>query len=382
MRHRSVVCTVLLVVVLSACAAPAAPSRQPPDPTVRPTVGLSPTSTPRATQTPAVEEPDRSAVVPPSVGRVEPTFTPYAGESRTSVDGLPMGEPGNYVNVTFGYWLQYPESWYTGFGNRPLLASFSNLSPGTHNRASMRSEGCLIQVHASINVYGSILQELVGQGSTAFPNARTVELDGEPGLLIPPDNEGDAVLSETVVISHDDVMFVLTLDYAVDSGETCRPAWENMLSTWKWVAPQFAVYRNAEYVYAISYPRHWYRFNAGERGIYISSQDPTGSPDLLGLMREAMVVQTDVFDNPQNLTLKEWLAQTDWDMDLTNDIPLYGQLVGVRVVGEGPAPGIQRMSGYFQGPLGEVYGVMCHYPADREWEFRPIANAIIYSFSF
>jgi hypothetical protein len=40
------------------------------------------------------------------------------------------------------------------------------------------------------------------------------------------------------------------------------------------------------------------------------------------------------------------------------------------------------MSGYFQGPLGKIYVVTCLYPADRQMEFRPIANAIIYSFEF
>jgi hypothetical protein len=25
---------------------------------------------------------------------------------------------------------------------------------------------------------------------------------------------------------------------------------------------------------------------------------------------------------------------------------------------------------------------MCNYPTDEEWEFQPIANAIIYSFAF
>jgi hypothetical protein len=57
-------------------------------------------------------------------------------------------------------------------------------------------------------------------------------------------------------------------------------------------------------------------------------------------------------------------------------------MVGVRVLREGPSPEIQEMTGYFQGPLGGIYVVTCRYPADREWEFRPIANAIIYSFSF
>ena len=40
------------------------------------------------------------------------------------------------------------------------------------------------------------------------------------------------------------------------------------------------------------------------------------------------------------------------------------------------------MSGYFHGPLGKIYVVTCLYPVDRQKEFQPIANAIIYSFEF
>jgi hypothetical protein len=337
---------------------------------------------PQPTETPLAGEQEATVLPYAPVVRVEPTSTPCPGESRTSVEDLPIGEPGDYVNVAFGYWLQYPADWHTSFGNRPLLASFSNLNPGTHNRASMRAEGCLIQVNASINIHGEILQQLLGEVSGAFPDASTLELDGEEGVIIPPGNERDAIQTETILVSHEDVMFILTLDYARDAVDVCRPAWENLLDSWRWFTPEFAVYRNTDYAYAISYPRQWYRFNATERGIYISSLDPTDMTDLVGFLREAMVIETDVFENPENLTLKEWLAQKDWEMDLTNDIPLYGELVGVRAVGEGPAPGIQRMSGYFQGPRGEVYGVMCYYPADQQWEFRPIANAIIYSFTF
>ena len=348
------------------------PSGSPlPAATGSPVVILTPVSQP----TPTAE--GRAPII-----RAEPTFTPYPGELRTSVDRLPLAEPGHYVNVTFGYWLRYPSTWYTGFGNRPLLASFSNLNPGTHNRASMRAEGCLIQVNAVTNVYGPLLRELVEQGSDSFPHSRTIELDGESGVLIPPGSEEGAVQSETVMVSHDDVMFVITLDYARDEGDVCRPAWENLLKTWKWVTPEFAVYRNTGYAYAISYPRHWYRFNANERGISISDRDPTGMTDLVALMEEAMWVQTSVFENPEDLTLKEWLAQKDWDMDYSNDIPLHGGLVGVRAVGAGPKPGIERISGYFQGPEGEVYAVLCYFPEERGWELRSIANAIIYSFSF
>ena len=94
-----------------------------------------------------------------------------------------------------------------------------------------------------------------------------------------------------------------------------------------------------------------------------------------------MLVDTYVFENEHGLPLKEWLAAQDADVDLSNDIALEA-LVGVRVLRYGPSPEIEEMSGYFQGPLGKVYAVTCLYPADRQWEFRPIANAIIYSFSF
>jgi len=382
-RYALLAAVVTLAVAASACTPSGLGVSSPSPSEVSPSGSPPPvaTGTPVVIQ-PTVSRPTSTAGGPAPAIRAEPTFTPYPGELRTSVDKLPLGQPGHYVNVTFGYWLQYPWQWYTGFGNRPLLASFSNLNPATHDRASMRAEGCLIQVSAVTNVYGPLLQELMEEGSATFPHGRTIELDGESGVLIPPGSREDPVQSETVMISHDDVMFVITLDYARDEGEVCRPAWENLLKTWRWIAPEFAVYRNTEYAYAISYPRHWYRFNAHERGISISNRDPTGMTNRVAFLEEAMVVETSVFENPEDLTLKEWLAQKDWDMDYSNDIPLHGGLIGVRAVGAGPKPGIRRMSGYFQGPEGEVYGVLCCYPEDREWEFRSIANAIIYSFSF
>jgi hypothetical protein len=95
----------------------------------------------------------------------------------------------------------------------------------------------------------------------------------------------------------------------------------------------------------------------------------------------SMVVETTVYDNAEGLTLKQWLAAQEWQPDLTNDIPLDG-IVGVRVRREDPASGTEWMSGYFQGPLGKIYAVNSQYPVDRRREFRPIANAIIYSFEF
>ncbi|MFC2037296.1 hypothetical protein ACFLYD_04905 [Chloroflexota bacterium] len=67
-----------------------------------------------------------------------------------------------------------------------------------------------------------------------------------------------------------------------------------------------------------------------------------------------MMVETTVLDNVDGVPLKKWLAAQEWQLDLTNDIPLDG-IVGVRVLREEPAPGIQEMSGYYQEPLGKIY---------------------------
>ena len=94
-----------------------------------------------------------------------------------------------------------------------------------------------------------------------------------------------------------------------------------------------------------------------------------------------MLIETTVYDNQEGLSLKEWLISQDLDPDLTNDIPLEG-IVGVRMRREGPIPGSEETSGYFQGPLGKIFVVTCLYPTDRQNGFRPIANAVIYSFEF
>ncbi len=363
-----------------------------------PTPTVAPTATPEATATPqigatvaptiipeATATPKPSAATPLSTATlvidVEPTATPAPeNEGQTSVQDLPIGQPDNYVNVTFGYRLEYPPSWYTGFGSRPLLVSFSNLDPGTHNRLSMRTEGCLIEIRASTNIYGFTLQDMRGQIPKAFHDAEEFELDGEPALRVRQSSAENSFESEVVYVDHGDRLFVLAFEYVRTAAETCRPAWENLLSTWQWFEPEFTVYRNPTYGYAISHPRRWYRFNPWERGISISSQEPTGMTDVVAfLMQGAMLVQSDVYDNPDLLPLKEWLAEQDWEVDLTNDIPLNG-FMGVRVLREGPSPEIQEMSGYFQGPLGKIYRVTCLYPAHQQWEFR--SNAIIYSFSF
>lgn len=291
-----------------------------------------------------------------------------------------MGQPGNYVNVTFGYWLQYPIDWHTRFGNRPLLVSLSNVDPGTHNRHSMRAEGCLIEVNATPNIYGFGFAELAAQMPLSFASAQEFHLGREKALRVR--RTGDSPFdSEWVYVQHDGRLFTLTLDYARHASEICLLAWENMLATWRWFAPEFADYRNPAYGYAVSHPRRWHRFNAREPGISISSEDPSGISDWVKFLEEAMVVETCVFENQDRLPLKEWVAAQEWSVDMMNDIPLNG-LVGVRVIRKGPRAGIQEMSGYFQGPLGRIYEVTCLYPLDREWEFRPVANAVIYSFSF
>lgn len=388
MKYRHILLTTLLALVVTACRAssPTATPTATPESMEASLAGPTAASTaaPEATATPALE-PTTTAPVPvfSPVVEVEPTATAGpVGDERVSVRDLPLCETGNYVNVTFGYQLQYPQTWYTGFGSRPLLVSFSNLEPGTHNRLSMRAEGCLIEVRASTNVYGLTLQDMRAQLPKAFRNAEEVDLGGESALLVRRSSEENPFESEVVYVDHADRLFVITFEYARGAADTCRPAWEGLLSSWQWFEPEFAVYRNSTYGYAVSHPRRWYRFNPREQGISISSQDPTGMTDLTTfLMQGAMLVQTDVYDNPEMLPLKEWLAAQDWRVDLTNDIPIEG-LIGVRVLREGPSPEIQEMSGYFQGPLGKIYEVICLYPADRQWEFRPIANAIIYSFSF
>jgi hypothetical protein len=157
--------------------------------------------------------------------------------------------------------------------------------------------------------------------------------------------------------------------------------WEDLLANWQWFTPQFAVYRNTDYGYAISHPRGWYRFNAEERGVSFSSKDPSHVSDLQELYEEAMLVETTVIDNPDGLPLKQWLIAQEWETNLTSDIPL-DDIVGVRVLRQGPDPRFQELSGYFQGPLGKIYAVTCVYPVDRAKEFRPVANAIVYSFEF
>jgi hypothetical protein len=357
--------------------APTVEATAPPE--VSPTNTSIPTSKPT---TPSTSKPPTATPSPtPLIVRVEPTLTPRPGEDRTSVGTLPIGEPGHYVNVTFGYWLQYPPDWYTGFGSRPLLVSLSNLDPGSHNRVSMRTEGCLIEVNAVSNVYGFTFDDLMTQLPRSFPDAERFELGGEPALRVRVSSGDNPFDSENVYVQHDGRLFLLTFEYAREAADACRPAWTDMLHDWQWFEPEFAVYRNTSYGYAVSYPRNWYRFNAQERGISVSSRDPSGIVDLTALLDGAMLVQTNVIENVNNLPLQEWLAAQNWDVDLADDIPL-DDVLGIRIFREGPSPQIREASGYYQGPLGDIYVVTCLYGVDQEDEFRPIANAIIYSLEF
>ena len=387
-NYRHILSIFLLVSLVTGCRAssPTATPTATLKPAGTPGVSLTakPAATPEAAATPTSEPATRAPepVFAPVI-EIEPTATPGpADERRENVGDLPIGQPGHYVNVTYGYQLHYPPNWYTGFGNRPLLVSFSNLDPGAHNRLTMRLEGCLIEIRASTNVYGLTLQAVRGQLPRTFRNAEGVDLDGAPALRVRQSSEENPFESEVVYVDHEDRLFVLTFEYARGAREICRPAWEELLDTWQWFEPEFAVYRNPSYGYAVSYPRHWYRFNPRDRGVSVSSREPADLADLTTFLTQgAMLVQTDVYENPEILPLKEWLAAQDWQVDLTNDIPVEG-LIGVRLLREGPTLEIQEMSGYFQGPLGKIYEVICLYPAYREWEFRPIANAILYSFSF
>ena len=118
-----------------------------------------------------------------------------------------------------------------------------------------------------------------------------------------------------------------------------------------------------------------------EASLWVSDSDPTLAADVSDIVREGMLIRTDVHQNEANLPLRAWIAEQDLDIDLADDIVL-DQLLGVRVIREGPMEGAQEMLGYFQGPMGRIYEISCLYPESQQWEFRPIANAVIHSFSF
>jgi hypothetical protein len=404
MQSKYLLFVLFMILLLAACGAPTSTATIAPQPaTATPvaaavrTVASTPaagvtvlpaarpantaTSTSEPTPAPIIRPPTATPQPTPLQIRVEPTLTPIMGEHDVNVGDLPIGRPGHYVNVTYGYWLQYLADWYTGFGNRPLLVSFSNLDPGTHNRISMRAEGCLIEVNAAANIYGYGFDDLMSQSPRSFPNAERFDLAGAPALrtrLSSGDNPFD---SEEVYVGHGERLFLLTFEYAREAAGVCRPVWENMLQQWRWFEPDLAVYRNADYGYALSFPRDWYRFNAHDRGISVSSTDPSGMTDLMAILEDGMLIQTDVVENSASLPLEEWLAAQDWEVDLADDVSLE-DVRGVRIIREGPSPQIRETSAYFQGPLGKVYVVSCLYRADQIDRFQPIANAIIYSFEF
>jgi hypothetical protein len=371
-RHRFLFLLLAPLLLLAACRT-AAPAVSPvPTSEVNPTTIFASVPNPTTMALPTALSP---------VIEVLPTITPEPGNDHISVADLPLDEAGSYSNIVYGYQLRYPADWYTGFGNRPLLVSFSNLDPGNHNRASMRADGCLIEVRLSTNVFGMSLDEVRAQMPRVFADAETLTLDGEPAFLVRESNEQAPFDSEWVLVEHTNRWFRVSFDYARNAASTCLPAWEELLNSWQWFDPDFVVYRNRDYGYAISHPRHWYRFNAQPQGISLASEDPTDMQDRASFALSAMLVDTNVFENEQHLSLKEWVAVEAGELDLANDIPIEG-LVGVRVLRAGPLQGVQEMSGYFQGPLGRIYVVTCLYPEGQQWEFRPVANAIIYSFSF
>jgi hypothetical protein len=291
MKYKSLSLAVLVVACLGACSAPPpTPPLESPTttlstvPTFTPVVGPKATPAPGTTATTPTEE---GAATPSETGlivHVEPTFTPWPGRDTISISDLPLGEPGHYVNVAFGYWLQYPSAWYTGFGSRPLLASFSNLDPGAHNRQSMRTEGCLLEVTASVDIYGVPLRDVVSQLPQLFPNAQEFELDGLEASRVPPTEE-DGVVKELVLAVHEGRLLILTFSYASAATGLCQPAWEALLDSWKWITPDFAYYLNSEYGYGVGYPRNWYRFNRSDRGWFSSSVDPRAVRDLQEIMR-------------------------------------------------------------------------------------------------
>ena len=77
-----------------------------PSPTARPSNTVRPSATSAPTATPTPEPPTATPTPEPPAIRVEPTLTPGPGDERARVAELPLGQPGHYVNVTFGYWVQ------------------------------------------------------------------------------------------------------------------------------------------------------------------------------------------------------------------------------------------------------------------------------------
>lgn len=404
----------LLVLILGGCrSAPApeptaTPTQIPPTftPTPEPTptpLPLPPSPTPvpeAATETPEpkatplpVEVDDSTADDPqpgpglvalsgefPPVGTVQPTATPDPNADLRPIVELGVGEPGRYVNVTYGYQVNYPAEWFTGFGNRPILVSFSNMDPGTTNRESMRTGGCLIEITASTNTYSFNIAGLRAQSPQTYEGAQEVQLGGEPGLLMVRENTGQTFRSELLQVIAQDRLFLITYEYVLEREAECRPVWDQFRASWSWFQPDIILYRNPTYGYNIGHPRRWFRFNVNDQGLFISNVDPAGVATTRELVTQGVVVHTHVFENVDLLPLRDFLLTRIGDLGITNEINL-GTIRGVRSIKAGPE-GTQVMIGYYQGPLGRIYAVEIFYPADRQFQFRPIANAIIYSFGF
>jgi len=363
MRRRLVVFLIVLGMTVVACDRPPAEV---------------PTTVPAKTAT-SVPAPTPSHTAAPTSEPVA-TAVPMPTDAPVEVESLPLGETGHYVNVAFGFEVEHPLHWYTGFGNRPLVASFSDLDPGMHNRESMRAQGCLVEITVSANVYGLTPQQVVSQLARGFPNSQEDTLGGLPATRIDTVSATAGLESTFFLMEHEERLFTLVHEHAQGENTRCADAWAKMLSTWRWLDPQMSTYRNRDYGYAVAYPRGWHTFNPVAEGISISQVDPQGSTEE-GLSVVGMVVRTTVNANSRHLELKEWLVSRDWDMDLADDIPVNG-LLGVRMFRDGITSGTRELSAFFQGPLGKIYQVACTFPSDRADAYEPIADAVIFSFSF
>ncbi len=358
MRFVLLLCALIPFFAIAACEAQPEPTSEP-----APATAVAPE--------PAVEP--SPVVIGTAPGRDAPA-------DPVVVSDLTLGVPGAYTNLTYGYQLRYPENWFTGFGNRPILASFSDLDPGLHNRDSMRAGGCLVEVSTSTNVFDLSLVDVVAQMPRSFPDAELFSLDDAPAVRSRRSAD-DGAGGERVQVAHGDQLFNLTLDHAPDAAERCGEAWQTLLDSWTWIEPQLTVYRNPERGFAVSYPNSFSSLSESEDGLQVSSEVPAEGEGATALSRRGMVLSTQFFANESNLPLKEWLAANTDGAGRTNDIPL-DTLIGVRTMREGAELGTQEMVGTYQGPEGNIIVVTCAYPLDRQWEFRPIANAVLYSFNF
>lgn len=338
--------------------------------TPAPTVILAPTAVPTVA-------PDYA--LPPNY-EVQPTATAAKGEMRVDMDTLPIGQPGHYVNVAFGYTFSYPTEWYTRFGNRPLLVSLSNLDPGIYNRDAMRDQGCLMEIDATVNLPGFSLNDIMAQLPRALGNAAPFELGGELAVRILLERPG-AYTSDWIYVQHDGRLFLVSAEYSATVIPSCREAWEQILASWTWFEPEFAVFANHQEGYAIEAPRDWYRVEDNGPGFWLSQTDPRTAASEHDLALRGMMVMTTVHENAENLILNEWTAGQGWAIEDATDVPLE-DIIGVRIIRQSSSPDISRMSAYMLGPMGRIFEVTCFYPTADEWQYRPVANAIIWSFSF